>query len=909
MKPDKHQPKCSTSRLIRRLGLVILLLIIFLPGYGQNTKGDQPSKPTRESRFKSKSKKSKSKTSGKRVSPKGKSWGSSALKSPKEKGRAWKGDITGRKVPAVRARNKKTKNDDSYGGVGGRAPKRITPRSISGQARNVYPQKGPYVAKKRSPSKGDVPLKRSGSTTTPPKPRSISAQHKNVFPQRGPWVAKKKPPTKGDAARKWKGGASSQAKIRSVSGKNKNVFPQSGQYAPKTKPPSKGDNPIKWWGSTVAKQKIRRPTGASANVYQKKKGTVTKTRPSSSGDKAWKGGAVGGVKIQSATGKTRNVFKQKGPYVSNPSTQPRTQEEPPGKRLKSVPASGTKPFIRNKSINPYAGFWNKKPKKERAYTGDISGKKLRQKNYETPRQPIVDVPTTPYQGYLKKRRVGDKAYSGKAAGGHATATKSGKAWQGDISGRKLRDRNQSSKGLGVAGKPLLKMPFTGDARVGAFSGKMKYKKPLKGGGSVSGKLFNNDGKPLVGKTPRTGSRAASFQGNMKARKQDFVNVGGFPKTKVYSKVPLHKQGADFSGFAKTKRPAKGGGSVSGKLWNNNERPLVGKSPGIGAKAGNFQGNIKVGKKEPTDVSGIPKGQGYKHVTMTKQGVDFAGFYKTKRPKKGGGSVSGELWNNKEQAISGRGPKGTDLEMAKYQGNVKARKKSYDQEPGNYQGNVKPRKKGPGAEVDQFPGKHRMFDLHPSMRDQGEEYTGNIRRSKLKNDYIRNSYTSKEALKKERPDKTTYMVDGLQVRVKQQDYKKKPSAADGSLPGIGPGKSSIKASEFAKGIKRDWRYIRNESADDEAQKVREPGKAFGKTTDYQGNIKMKKYEWFAKKNLHPDAQFVKTNKNNVKEEKNIVTNFKLLWARLFKKSDTQPDHLKEKIRKPRYDKGEVGLWYN
>ena len=66
---------------------------------------------------------------------------------------------------------------------------------------------------------------------------------------------------------------------------------------------------------------------------------------------------------------------------------------------------------------------------------------------------------------------------------------------------------------------------------------------------------------------------------------------------------------------------------------------------------------------------------------------------------------------------------------------------------------------------------------------------------------------------------------------------------------------------------------------------------------------------AKKDLHPDAQFVKTNKNNVDDEKGLFTNFKLWWARLFKKNDTQPDHLKEKIRKPRYDKREQGLWYD
>jgi hypothetical protein len=54
--------------------------------------------------------------------------------------------------------------------------------------------------------------------------------------------------------------------------------------------------------------------------------------------------------------------------------------------------------------------------------------------------------------------------------------------------------------------------------------------------------------------------------------------------------------------------------------------------------------------------------------------------------------------------------------------------------------------------------------------------------------------------------------------------------------------------------------------------------------------------------------VKINKNNVDGERDLLTNFKLWWARLFKKEETQPDHLKDKGHKPRYDKGEKGLWY-
>jgi hypothetical protein len=112
--------------------------------------------------------------------------------------------------------------------------------------------------------------------------------------------------------------------------------------------------------------------------------------------------------------------------------------------------------------------------------------------------------------------------------------------------------------------------------------------------------------------------------------------------------------------------------------------------------------------------------------------------------------------------------------------------------------------------------------------------------------------------------------------------------------------------------KQYHYIHNKSSAKEALDVREPGKAFARATDYQGNINMKKFDKLSasrKRELHPDAHFVKIEKNNVSEERNMFTNIKLWWGRNFRKSETQPDHLKEKLRKPRYDKGEDGLWHD
>ena len=672
---------------------------------------------------------------------------------------------------------------------------------------------------------------------------------------------------------------------------------------------------MKWTGSTVSKPKVRTPNNKSTNVYPRR-GQYAKSPSKAKSDtrKKWSGSNVTKPKTQTATGKTKNVFKQTGPYVSNPSIKPQLAEKPPGKKRK-MPATASKPFMRRTSINPYAGFWNKKIKGEKAYIGDISGKKLRARNYETPKQPPIKHTASPY---MKKKRVDDVSYSGKAAGGYVSATKGPQGWKGDISGRKIRDRNQTSKGKSESGKPLSKLPYTGaqinknfgkrkffqtsmSMQGAGFTGYSKASKPQKGGGSVSRKQWNNKGQAIEGKGPGMGVKAGTFQGNIKQQKP--FKGGGSVSGKLWNNKGLAIEGkvprqggraAAFQGNIKAQKPFKGGGSVSGKLWNNNGNPVLGRQPKVDAM-GNYKGNIKAQKplKGGGSVSGKLWNNDGNPILGRQPKVDAMGNYqgniKAQKPFKGGGSVSGKLWNNNEKPIAGREPKVDAM--------------------GNYQGNARASKKEPDKEIGGFPGKYKLFDLEPSMRNQGEEFTGHIRRPRLWSDYITHKGTAKASIKKKRPNSNTYAVGDMQVKVKEKEYKKKPNAAKGSMPGIAPGKTSIKASEYARGVKQNWNYIRNQSSDEDALKVKEPGKAFGKTSDYQGNIKMKKFDLFGRKDLHPDAQFVKTNKNNVKEEKNLVTNFKLLWARLFKKNDTQPNHLKENIRKPRYDKDEIGLWNN
>ena len=84
----------------------------------------------------------------------------------------------------------------------------------------------------------------------------------------------------------------------------------------------------------------------------------------------------------------------------------------------------------------------------------------------------------------------------------------------------------------------------------------------------------------------------------------------------------------------------------------------------------------------------------------------------------------------------------------------------------------------------------------------------------------------------------------------------------------------------------------------------PGRAYGRIKDLQVNVKMTKPQG---NNLHPDSKFANSYRDNVKHERTFLMNLKLKWAKLFKKNDTQPKAVKEKIRRPRYDPKERDLW--
>jgi hypothetical protein len=425
----------------------------------------------------------------------------------------------------------------------------------------------------------------------------------------------------------------------------------------------------------------------------------------------------------------------------------------------------------------------------------------------------------------------------------------------------------------VAGRPLRKKNFE-TPRPGVISPTMKHQKKRQ----LGDKPYSG---PSLGYKTATRDRQEAWQGDLAGRRIRGRNFSSKRSIEGQPILPIRRGKEKFGDKGYSGKAGWFKTATRSSESRPGLNPLPARTPGIGASAlRKYDGTIK--GRRPLKGGGSISGQVWNNnerpldVKIPKQGSAaalFQGNIKVKPKEKGGGSVSGQLWNNRESPIQG---------------------KTYSDD---------------AKKVAGFPGRNKMFDLHPGFLDQGARYTGSTKLKKFRKNYVQNPNASEASIKKKRLDKNAFDAEELQVRIKQREYAKKPHAAEGSVAGIKPTKSSVKASEYAKSIRRDWDYIRNPSSAEEALRTREPGKAFAQSSAYQGNIKMQKFKLFERnKALHPDTKFIKTNRNNVPEEKDLLTNFKLWWARLFKKQETQPDHLKEKGHKPRYDKGEEGMWY-
>src|SRR5690606_2615077 len=86
----------------------------------------------------------------------------------------------------------------------------------------------------------------------------------------------------------------------------------------------------------------------------------------------------------------RNVYPSKGRFVNSKSISDRRRPAP---RKRIEPKSQSRSFIRHRSINSWAQYSRSDTRRtERPHRGDISGRRIRTRNYQSPKPEIVQRP-------------------------------------------------------------------------------------------------------------------------------------------------------------------------------------------------------------------------------------------------------------------------------------------------------------------------------------------------------------------------------------------------------------------------------------------------------------------------------------------------------------------------------------
>jgi hypothetical protein len=453
----------------------------------------------------------------------------------------------------------------------------------------------------------------------------------------------------------------------------------------------------------------------------------------------------------------------------------------------------------------------------------------------------------------------------------------------------------------------------------SYSGSIKARRQPKGGGSLARNDWNNQGQPVAGRVPSANTlRMGRYSGTIRSRgkAREFSNQG-------YDYSGNIKRGpktfsAEWAGYTGNIR---GGKKTFSAEWAGYRGDIRRGKKTFSAEWAGYQGDIRRGKKtfsaEWAGYRGDIRQRGKK--VLSREGFDFAGDLKTKRPEKGGGSLPRNNWNNNETAIAGNPPTPEEVRALTYSGNLRQRsRKTYIQNPNAARESLK--KKKP-TEQD-----FKVDGLQIPVKPK---------------EYARNDLSAKEALLNIKPGAGYSKVGGIPASTRfRKSYEHNKRSAREALDGTGPSKSSVKASAYARGMKQYWdtrhnpssakaaldvrtggrsfreatgfsgkarlrsNYRHNPNSDRDALKVLAPAKAYARIGDYQGNVKMKKQ---FERDAHPDGRYANSRNDNVKSERTLMMNVKLMFSKMFKRNANQPNVVKEPVRKPKYDKRERELW--
>ena len=323
-----------------------------------------------------------------------------------------------------------------------------------------------------------------------------------------------------------------------------------------------------------------------------------------------------------------------------------------------------------------------------------------------------------------------------------------------------------------------------------------------------------------------------------------------------SGMPRYGKGREgvYAGRMKAPAPPRGGGGSITRHWNNGGSPIVGKGINANSEAiSNYQGRRKY-----------------------------------RKPLKGGGGSITRHWNNKEEPLSGKGRYPKNENISGYQGKMKLNAMpSYGKgKEGVYAGDRKAKKplKGGGGSI----------TTH--WNNKGEPLEG---RGITGTDKDMMAYQGKMKA----PDKIEQSDGTERGRTRSLSFIK---IGDPEHMGLHREANNKKVNNrLPKELSRKQRLRLKEAEGlDNGRSRAFTFWAIGDPT--QGGLMRSPTQ--AKGRLHPSSAYTASNKSrNSIEEKEQPVKLKICWAKLFKKNSNQPDSVKEKPSRPRYDKGERSIW--
>ena len=951
------------------LGMVIFFTLLGHEGFSQNTKGDRPAErpipPTLGVGQTVKSKKIKSRPARSR-------------------------NRSTYSARTFRQNKKNLQNNSERPSSGDRVsvpPSRVQVRSASPRQESTkVTRESDYLNSAARPRSGDKPTK-----------ANISATGRRVTPKNNP--------------------------ARAIV-----IYPQSGAFVKNSSPlPPRIEKPssVRLPSSGKGLRKPKRidvawssPRTASGRKIQERKPAAQQ--------QAWSGNSAG-KRLQARTDQSnaRKVFSATNKMVHNKSPKPNLKSErglplrevrnekgytptavavTPSKTVPSV--SGTWPGKEKKNV-----YWGKIFKDRSRITTDLTGGPLRKVDFKSSSAGIAANDTV----RSARQNVSTGGLSTAKAPGYKSATKGGRAWSGDLAGKKLRSGRRTS-GSGAPGQPLLSLQGAGANLQFKKSDRAKKQRAAASG-------YGREGKKVQGFPAPKGAAAAALSaaalrqqlmyGSLKPvgkallatgliKPAGFVGINALSGKNLFPRTSARQQGNNLLLSRKEKNISMGnldvrsvpgktrlaGGTIAmkqfssarSKVMSKANMPLT-KSSGLNLSSRKINTALRPSQvqrsilmhKVPISLKGwtttpfekgTPQGitviirkpaqtnswlQNTKINPAARQ-REFFGFNQRyplgKRPSdfKSVSGYSGNLRLTRPDRMPGGLRSRTEdslkpVDVSGWNQNYRVDKIPGDfKQVAGYTGSIKytrPERNAltlkttserPLKQVD-VSGWNQNYRIEkiPSDFKQVVGYAGNIKltdayRSKLisdrsltnpfKNSWVKHPQADPEALKKRRPDELINLTAGLQKdRTRLEVPNKNPDLINLNYPSEKFNSSVVTNIASYSGKESQKDYVKSPAGVENALKVVNPYKAPLRQAQFQVGFRIYNERRELVPGAHPDARFAQLKEDNVKGERSQLSGIKMLWSKTFRKNELQPSSTKQKIRRPRYDPREVGIWYD